>query len=420
MKKNILSIGLAIFCLFYIDSVSALQIVFVDAKGGNGSGISFSRGSECFVLTARHIVSKPGPITVIGDDKKMADAVVDQEYSDDIAILRIKKGVEICKSSKWPNLSNIETTIEKNPEGYLKGGSEDGGFINLPIYVSHGNDMFLTILPRGSTKELVQGSSGSIVMLNNQAVAFLLQVNIKNGEGKAIRMDYAAKIIDKYLYQAELPQEEEPEIAINPSIKVSVKSVPVAVSTIGKAATINVTVTSENGNRLSYALVRLKASGGVFVQTDLDNVVGRTDSNGRFQPVWRCNRQCSDSRYHFEAIVTKNEYKKGFGEGDVTIEWKKSDIETASGILLVGNSKIFDLDDITGKRIGGSKRSIDELIKYSGLSNFKRIVMPYPDIYIAFQQNVIDLYVAFRHPSWNLKEVEARLKNVSQRTIILP
>lgn len=201
MKRLPTVSAILVMLAFSTLGAAATNDVFVKVKAGGGCGFTISRGSECFVLTAAHVVedAKPGQIEIIGRLTRRAPARVERKYSGDLAILRVKGETGICGEDQWPHLKDLDATLDQFTEGILRSRTEDGGRQQISVYLTHWNDRFVTIAPKRSNDQLVQGLSGSALIVGGRPAGILLEVLAPAGDGKVFRLDRVAEIIASFL-----------------------------------------------------------------------------------------------------------------------------------------------------------------------------------------------------------------------------
>lgn len=190
----------------------ATNVVFVTAKytdstkPNKGRGLAFSKGNECYVLTARHVVDPSTSIEIIGHQNKRASALIEEDFSDDIAVLRITDNNDICKNYQWPVRDYFEDLVNCQ-EGFLILREETGGIGTIPVFLTRADNRFVTIRPRLSNDHISEMHSGSILIVKNKPAGILLTVSSQNGEGTVLRIDYIDGLIIPYSYIDEAPSQ---------------------------------------------------------------------------------------------------------------------------------------------------------------------------------------------------------------------
>ena len=97
---------------------SSLNPVFVDAQDP-GRGFAVARNSECFVLTAGHVVmpkTANGPrlplgasFQIIGHNAQRSTARFERLLEPhDVAILRIRENQSLCNGTSWPDVPGAD------------------------------------------------------------------------------------------------------------------------------------------------------------------------------------------------------------------------------------------------------------------------------------------------------------------------
>lgn len=98
-------IGTGVAALLLLAGVASAEPVHIEFGGAAGAGYSFSRGADCFVLTAAHVVNedtgtvKAGIIDRAGSRATAAVTILKEK--DDVALLTVESGSIRC-TSQWP------------------------------------------------------------------------------------------------------------------------------------------------------------------------------------------------------------------------------------------------------------------------------------------------------------------------------
>jgi TRAP transporter TAXI family solute receptor len=190
---------------------AATHAVYIRAGEKNGYGMAFSRGADCFVVTAAHVVTNHrGKMEVLGIKKKNAQAKLEAEYPDDIAILRISENSSFCEDSNWPETENMKDILSGAVDGVLRSMEFSGSIRRIPVFIMEaGGHRNITIRPRISDYPLHNGLSGSLLLIDENVAGILLDVNKNGNEGRVFRMDRIAELIAPYLPD-ETPSRSEP------------------------------------------------------------------------------------------------------------------------------------------------------------------------------------------------------------------
>jgi len=197
--KRIAIISCIVILGFINIASGATNDVFIDVENSVvGRGTSFLRGSECFVITAYHIVDGPGSIKIIGHGAVHKSAKFERNFFHDIAILRTETSSSICAEVDWPDSAELNKILEEYTGGILKSRTKTGGLQQIPVFLNQIGDDYLRIITKLPNDELTQGLSGSSLFVGNSRVGMLLSVDPR-GRGKVLRFDRINNLISSYL-----------------------------------------------------------------------------------------------------------------------------------------------------------------------------------------------------------------------------
>lgn len=225
---NILAITLLSFlcCIFPKLSTAQFVNVHVEVDGGpGGKGLAVSRGLDCFVITALHIVDAPFDINVISKHRKRSPATkVYRKPEWDLAVIRVKNPKEICNRDWYIRLGDLEKKMQVNRTGFLKIRLEDGTEQKIALStepIRHNGGFSLEVDPhfpvytQSSVVQLGERHSGSIFYLDGLPAGMLVTVQTQGRlGGTMLRFDYISEAIAKFL-PLERPSEYDDQTAMD-------------------------------------------------------------------------------------------------------------------------------------------------------------------------------------------------------------
>lgn len=193
-----------------LDAHGQIQNVHIEVDGGPaGKGVAISRGVDCFVLTAAHVVSDPLPIRVIGAGRRSSSGR--KQWSDrgaDVAVIAIEEPESICFSDFFIKISDLDVRLERNRFGYLRVRNEYGGEDDIWVRVTRRRDGSIDIEPREPYQALVEGLSGSMLYVEDQPTGILLKVSTEGlGTGRVYPINRIVPLVSHFLPLVE-PREE--------------------------------------------------------------------------------------------------------------------------------------------------------------------------------------------------------------------
>ena len=213
MKAYILSFVLIIISCFLAPEVLAdFTNVHIEVEGGpGGKGVAVSRGLDCFIITAEHVVGDdPLAIEVIGADRKTSPAGRWwAKPAVDLAVIKIENPAEICGCDFYINIDYLEQRLEQNRFGVLRIRSEDGSEFDLKVQLVSWDRNYIHVKQQSTGQEIGERRSGSMLYLGRQPVGLLVKVSTGQDKiGYVYRIDRINEQVGKFLPLAE-PLEEE-------------------------------------------------------------------------------------------------------------------------------------------------------------------------------------------------------------------
>ncbi len=208
MYKNIVAISLSWLRLLVIGaclsvSLSTAQQVAVSTSTEQGAGILRPRERECYVITAGHVVSNPGEISITDHLRRTSPSTVSKLYSGgDIAILRVEQTqAAMCSGVGWPNnpsyLTTDITTNVKNKTNHparLVKVDQTGATTQMSVQIKRYDDFTYIDVEASTAKDTItKGWSGSSLYIGESLVGMLIEIN--GPVGRAYRLDYVDNLI---------------------------------------------------------------------------------------------------------------------------------------------------------------------------------------------------------------------------------
>ena len=196
-----------------------------------GKGTAVSRGSDCFVITAAHVVANP-EATVIGEYRKKSKATpVIRDEAADVAVLRVNDGSQICGPDYYMRF-DLTSLLSTYNEGVLRVRDDDGTEFEMHLAIDPASTGDLT-LPQGLRRpgslthftvrslspgeSLAEGHSGAMFFIGNQPAGILTSVlTVGRAGGRILRIDRVSRSVDA-IVPLEAPLEErarlDPQLA---------------------------------------------------------------------------------------------------------------------------------------------------------------------------------------------------------------
>jgi hypothetical protein len=246
-----------------------LRDVFVLA-GEQGRGFLRLRGTECFLVTAAHVIKDASQADMVGADERPARASGTLRlFDDDIGILPIRDHTNIGCTA-WPTVQSLDTQLAR-ASAFLNLRERDGSLARLPISVVSVDERFFRFVP-GRGASLLAGMSGGRIAVGETTLGML--VAVEGDTGIAYRFDHMSNVLQTFFGASESEPRE---------IGLAVKDVgPIRLSLMSVR---RATVRGSDGQMRNGFIVVLSArnrdaSQGVMVAFNATNVHGMYNVQG--------------------------------------------------------------------------------------------------------------------------------------------
>lgn len=205
-KSRNYCVGLVLFVACMINqSIAHASDVLVTVEDTRGQGILQKRGSECLIVTPKHVVEDADSFDVLVQysDRNEVSAEVVERFSEDVAVLRADNSTgSYCDNRPFQD-AEIANLLSNNQRGTLRKLGSDGstGFVQVDIV---GFDSYKTIRikPSDSNTPIKQGFSGSRLYIDGQLVGMLTNVNAQSGMGLVMQSSFLNSVIDPFFNAA--------------------------------------------------------------------------------------------------------------------------------------------------------------------------------------------------------------------------
>ena len=188
--------------LMFFPPLTFTQEVSVNASGREGGGLLRARGSDCYAITADHVVQEATAITVTDGGHHQASVSLTKEYnSEDLAILSFDgHDRAMCNGSRWPSHTDGIGNLLKNAgaNGKLVKLTAGGAVAQMPVTMTHIGDGQVIVRPTGDQNVIARGWSGSALEVNGSIVGILLSVDPSTMLGTVSRLDYVRAIVGPF------------------------------------------------------------------------------------------------------------------------------------------------------------------------------------------------------------------------------
>ena len=182
------------FLVFFSYKLSHAEPVVIQVGNRFGSGVAFSNNgaSNCFVLTANHVVSDgPPSITAIDlrGNQSFAE-LVNVQKDLDVALLKLSSPFKGTCDSKWPDSNWINAKASSwSSKTQLEVRRMDNGRVTI-VYLRWAGGTSSTITARHDDRmRIVSSDSGSPVFIDNEFVGIVKEIDIETDRVEIIRFD---------------------------------------------------------------------------------------------------------------------------------------------------------------------------------------------------------------------------------------
>ncbi|QNI31588.1 hypothetical protein H7849_21355 [Alloacidobacterium dinghuense] len=196
---KILKVMISITLVLLVVNKARGDTVFIQAGEQTGVGITRTRGSECFVITAEHVLGVVQTVSIVGYRGVRSTGTKERSYAEDIAVLRVSgQGPDICGGQQWRNVS--AASLRQSMRWQLEGSNGDGSVRIMDVALQTIDDRFLFVTSTRATDTIYEGMSGSLLKADGQPVGILIDVRRGNdGEsGRAYRLDYLESTLNSF------------------------------------------------------------------------------------------------------------------------------------------------------------------------------------------------------------------------------
>lgn len=207
------------FALLFLimTSHAAAEPVFVSGDE-DGQGFLRQRGSDCYLMTPKHVVGGAREATVVGERAERRRAILERVYDPDLAILRIL-GKTGCPT-RFPDGGALGRLLLSDRSARVVSRSQSGTTRYTPVEIIGSDDRFILIRP-ASNERIFQGLSGSPLMIGGSTAGMLQSVDSEQGTGRVLRQDYMARVLKSWFpgsggsSRPHIKNEVEPTIPTN-------------------------------------------------------------------------------------------------------------------------------------------------------------------------------------------------------------
>jgi outer membrane protein assembly factor BamB len=176
-------------------------------------GITRVQGESCFAIAPASAAPEGVTLQAIIPGHVRKPAELARTFSAGVAIVRIGEAGTACNNDIWIEGKNLETVLGRTGIGALQIRSSDGNVSFIHVRVGERESGgFFSITPVQDAARLMEGMSGSRVLLEDSAAGMLLSVDVRQNRGRVIRQDHLSKLIEPFFDSLPAPVLAKPTV----------------------------------------------------------------------------------------------------------------------------------------------------------------------------------------------------------------
>jgi outer membrane protein assembly factor BamB len=174
-----------------------------------GYGITRSQGGACFAIAPSSIARENVNLHAMIPGVFRLPAQVVRSFDAGFAIVRVGEDSTACEGERWEDGAHLEVALTRTGIGSLEIRPGDGALGRMHVHVDEIDaDGFFAISPVVESDRLMEGMSGSRVLIEDNIAGLLLSVDETKNSGRVIRQDnlnaLVAPFFDSLSMDAEL------------------------------------------------------------------------------------------------------------------------------------------------------------------------------------------------------------------------
>ncbi|MDO3381588.1 hypothetical protein [Gilvimarinus algae] len=205
------NLGIALFFFTFISFAQATDVV-IETDFQSGRGILREVGGNCFVYTPKHVVENADGIYVSSPHERDVNGSFLTSYPQDLALILLPSDyTKMCRDSSWKDGGKrVNTLLSASQEATLSFRKKSGSLTEFDLRIVNKDlHTYFDVALSDSSKEIIQGMSGSIVYIGSYPLGML--VSVSDGVGRVLRMDSISDITKSVMdgYSSEIEKHIE-------------------------------------------------------------------------------------------------------------------------------------------------------------------------------------------------------------------
>lgn len=186
-----------------------------------GQGVALSRGLECSVITAFHVVGDGVEPIHVTRDGRTSPATREMSFPDmNLAVINVANPREVCREDAFLELDGLDQRLKQSSIGVLKARNEDGSEHDIPVQLARWNVTRIYIRSLPGAEPLTTTLSGSPLFVGDMPVGILLSVpGGRRPLGRVYRIDRINERLNHFLPLGEPP---ESRVRLDPGLAATV------------------------------------------------------------------------------------------------------------------------------------------------------------------------------------------------------
>jgi len=219
-KRELLALVLACAVVASQQPFAQTVNVHIRSDGPGGKGIAVTRGLDCFIVTAAHVVPEAVPIEyeVIGSGGRTSTAK--RTWRDpngaDLAVMRVADPDRVCGRDFYLQVTDTVALTHTHRTGVLRVRGEHGSDVEIAVGVGRtlGRRTPVYIYPQPGAGDLGRGLSGGMLYIAEQPAGILTEVTTgADARGTILPINTIAEKLATFLPLSLPPQPGEQEWA---------------------------------------------------------------------------------------------------------------------------------------------------------------------------------------------------------------
>src|SRR6056297_2037620 len=172
-------IAIFLILMALLVSMASANPVFV-AGDQDGQGFLLQRESDCYLITAQHLLGEAREAILVDDRSARHHALLERTAEPGLAILRVP-GIGGCASS-FPDGGELDRLLQTTGEARLTYRTNSGAISSIGVEIIASDERYIRVRAENSER-LYRGIIGSPLMIGDSTAGMLQSVDADSGTG---------------------------------------------------------------------------------------------------------------------------------------------------------------------------------------------------------------------------------------------